>query len=260
MTDIETEDGILFDKIGGWLVFPAFIHPVFAILGNIRGVYDVLQPYSDAMPFEAKAFLIFVGVLGVASAIAWLISGYLAGTLHPSFPVYYISLNILGALVSLIILLITVYHFKVPATSEDRTDILKDLMGLAIWVPYMLVSKRVKATFYGIPMHLTPRDRNIISPLKQVVDERKALRAYSAQATSMPELTMVQRLGNVLYWGGCILAVFFVFGGIIVAVIMSSGSNPSDLKAAPIVGLSIAACAIFPWGIGRACRYVLTGH
>src|SRR5262245_12846170 len=65
---------------------------------------------------------------------------------------------------------------------------------------------------------------------------------------------MLARLGNVLYWLGCIAAVVIVgFAGI---VYFSEGQRPSDLPVVVVLGV-IAAVA---WLIGRACRYVLAGN
>lgn len=65
---------------------------------------------------------------------------------------------------------------------------------------------------------------------------------------------MAERLGNVLYWGFSGLAgLFLVF-----AVLIQSQS--SDPNATLPFSLGVAFVAVISWLVGRACRYVLSGH
>ncbi len=63
---------------------------------------------------------------------------------------------------------------------------------------------------------------------------------------------MAERIGNVLYWLGCIVAALIVLAGI--AVYVTEGHSRSD-------GLGVSAgflvAAFIPWIIGRALRYIL---
>lgn len=71
--------------------------------------------------------------------------------------------------------------------------------------------------------------------------------------------SMSARLGNVLYWTGCLFAGLLVLAGIAMASVMSKGPNPTDIADAPWVGLTFAACALVVWLIGRALRYIFSG-
>jgi hypothetical protein len=62
---------------------------------------------------------------------------------------------------------------------------------------------------------------------------------------------MLARLGNVLYWAGCLLAVPLL----IFCVIVFVQGTPNDRPALGF--LTLAAVVI--WLIGRACKYVLAG-
>ena len=64
---------------------------------------------------------------------------------------------------------------------------------------------------------------------------------------------MAERLGNVLYWLGCIIAA--LVAGIGVFVYVAEGLGRSDGLMMLIVFLVLAAV---PWLIGRALRYVLS--
>jgi formate/nitrite transporter FocA (FNT family) len=60
------------------------------------------------------------------------------------------------------------------------------------------------------------------------------------------------KLGNVLYWLGCIIAALIV--GVAIALYVNEGSARSD--DLPKVGFLILIAAIV-WAIGHACRFVL---
>jgi hypothetical protein len=66
---------------------------------------------------------------------------------------------------------------------------------------------------------------------------------------------MVARLGNVLYWIGCGVAVLLVASGIMLWV--GEGYTRSDHGIPGLIGFAVMA--VLCWLIGRACRYVLSG-
>jgi hypothetical protein len=72
---------------------------------------------------------------------------------------------------------------------------------------------------------------------------------------------MAARLGNVLYWAGCIVAVPFAFW----AVVNSSMLLMGFLGGTTLPGenmrhiLISGTAALGAWLVGRACRYVLAG-
>jgi hypothetical protein len=63
---------------------------------------------------------------------------------------------------------------------------------------------------------------------------------------------MAERLGNVLYWIGCICAVAIAGIGVILYL-----GEPGH--AAPAILLAFLVFALIALGIGRAIRYVLAG-
>jgi hypothetical protein len=62
---------------------------------------------------------------------------------------------------------------------------------------------------------------------------------------------MLARLGDVLYWAGCLLAVLLVAAAI-------AYYNFGDIKLFEL--LILIGLAVIVWMIGRACRYVLAGR
>src|SRR6516225_11804472 len=77
------------------------------------------------------------------------------------------------------------------------------------------------------------------------LDKRKL--AWSLQRLATPRLmqVMLARLGNVLYWFGCMIAAALMLGAI--------GVEADEDKH------FLAGTAIVLWLLGRACRYVLSG-
>ena len=62
---------------------------------------------------------------------------------------------------------------------------------------------------------------------------------------------MLARLGHVLYWAGCLLAVPPLILGVMVL---------ADRKPDAWMGLGFyTVVAVVIWLIGRACKYVLAG-
>jgi uncharacterized membrane protein YvlD (DUF360 family) len=65
---------------------------------------------------------------------------------------------------------------------------------------------------------------------------------------------MTARLGNVLYWLGCIVAALVMVLG--VAEYVMEGHSRSD---GVWIFLGFIVVAFIAWIIGRACRYVFGG-
>ena len=63
-------------------------------------------------------------------------------------------------------------------------------------------------------------------------------------------LSLLAKLGVVLYWLGCLLAVVLL---IIAGLLL--GGNPNYQGAAFVGGVSVVC-----WLVGRACMYVLAGR
>ncbi len=63
---------------------------------------------------------------------------------------------------------------------------------------------------------------------------------------------ILARLGNVLYWAGCGIAILILIFAAAMATELESGQKWN--------ALSIALMAVVPWLLGRACRYVLAGR
>jgi hypothetical protein len=65
---------------------------------------------------------------------------------------------------------------------------------------------------------------------------------------------MAERIGNVLYWLGCIIAALVAAIGIGVYVVEGHGRGDGMMMLVVFLIL-----AFIPWLIGRALRYILSG-
>jgi len=64
---------------------------------------------------------------------------------------------------------------------------------------------------------------------------------------------MLPRLGNVLYWGGCVLTGLVLVGGLL----MFGDMGNADTTFYAV--LTVFA-AVLIWLVGRAAKYVLAGN
>jgi hypothetical protein len=66
---------------------------------------------------------------------------------------------------------------------------------------------------------------------------------------------MAERIGNVLYWLGCIVAGLIALFA--VGMYLAEGHNKGE---ALLVSGFILVFAFIAWLAGRACRYILAGR
>jgi hypothetical protein len=69
---------------------------------------------------------------------------------------------------------------------------------------------------------------------------------------------MAARLGNVLYWLGCVLAVIFAIGGL-AAFFIAGAVRPITNGEIIALMVPLFALSAISWMIGRALRYILGG-
>ncbi len=146
----------LYDKVGGWLVLPAiatYVTPFFMAYAT----FDNLRYFSSSLPTTSQQILVGVALSFAALTIGWFYACILLSRLDHFFPNTFVCLSIALIVVNFAsIAIISAYTGNTP-TVDDNRDLIRSIVQSAIWVPYMLVSKRVRATFYGIPMPIIPK-------------------------------------------------------------------------------------------------------
>lgn len=227
----------LYDRVGGWLVLPA-IGTYLAPLYKAYSAYDVLRLYSDGLPLPSKLFIVGFGLACIALTFAWLYACVLLSRLDTLFPNVYVALLVVEIAIAVFSALLVTQYFGAKLEQDDIKETMRPIVVAVVWIPYMLVSKRVKATFYGIP---------IAEPLAS----RPPQQASQPGSKKASDLTMVQRFGMVLYWTGLLVAGLLVVGGVIAIANSRGGSE--------VVGYFCLAGAFLSWLVGRAIKYILVG-
>lgn len=206
-TDLN-ENGI-YDSIGGWLVLPAILHPLFAIGYCAFGAFEAFKLFSDTLPFESQVFILTISLSTVALGIGWLGALYYACTISPIFPKFYIWLTIISIVLPITALWYSHIRYGTKASPEDYKDISQAILLACIWIPYMLVSKRVKATFYGVP-------------IKRRTEATRPLPASAAPELAADDLSPAARLRRKGHRLGIFLTVVSI--PVLLIGLLNSGS------------------------------------
>ena len=149
------------EGIGGWLILVA----IGIVITPIRHVILMMTTYPEIFSTGAWEILttqgneayhppwapIIVGEIVISSALilVWLYMAYRFFTKKTDFPKWYIGI----AVFSLVYVLADAFAVKLVLPNEPVFDpdtikeVARSVIMVVIWVPYMLVSKRVKATF-----------------------------------------------------------------------------------------------------------------
>jgi len=133
------------EKIGGWLILPAF----GLIVGGILSLVGIVVSLDVASELPGR----YQGIFALNLLFDVGLSGFLVYAAIRFFgkrrnaPATMIALMVAGVLVNGLLLLINIGADAGPFAVESGTAMVRGAIGAAIWIPYFLVSKRVKRTF-----------------------------------------------------------------------------------------------------------------
>lgn len=138
-----------FRKIRGWLIVPA-IGLVLSVVVNLLSINITLRLLIDnysQLEGSSKAILqlellAFIGM--------FLFTLYVAGLFFRKkreLPRKYILFLLVGLAYVTVDLLLGYHYLDVPLNYEALKPVVRNLVSCAIWIPYFLVSARVKRTF-----------------------------------------------------------------------------------------------------------------
>lgn len=132
--------------IGGWLILVAIGFVLGPILGVI-GLVAALGTYPDVANagyggIYALEIIVIIGLLGFM-----LYAAILFFRKKSNAPGTIITLFIVSLVASGVLLVIELSAGAEVFAVETGKQLIRDVIGAAIWIPYFRVSKRVKATF-----------------------------------------------------------------------------------------------------------------
>lgn len=132
--------------IGGWLVLPA----IGFVLGPIVGVVGLIAAFALFSDVDRSGYggiyalelLVQVGLLGFFLYAATRFFGK-----RTNAPSVIITLFVVSLGASVVLLVIELGAGAEEFAIETGKQLVREVIGAAIWIPYFRVSKRVKATF-----------------------------------------------------------------------------------------------------------------
>lgn len=134
------EDLIDLKGIGGWLILPA-IGLVLTPLVNLGVIFALDIPALNVGRYQNLiSFEIIMNLVIGAAAVCLCILFFKKKAILPRCMVYYLVGNFL-------LNLLDYFLAQGEGLSPDPSDLGRSIIAAAIWIPYFLNSRRVKATF-----------------------------------------------------------------------------------------------------------------
>jgi hypothetical protein len=133
--------------LGGWLILPLIgtcLSPWFVAWSAIQSIGLLSTP---GIADDLRAFILAEIVANALLALLWLAALVLMFMRKRAYPRLFIAATVATFLLVAGDLLIAAVVFNLPPDASDIKSLARSLVGCAIWVPYMLVSKRVANTF-----------------------------------------------------------------------------------------------------------------
>lgn len=135
-------------KIGGFLYLPALgiilsiISGIYGFLSSIKSYHGVTDITTALYPFIIYQMVCFAILLALSVYITGVFFGKKKKT--PFYYILFISLNLMFVISN-----VAIAHFQygVAVDSDMLTSMARTLISACIWIPYFLVSVRVKRTF-----------------------------------------------------------------------------------------------------------------
>ncbi len=138
-----------FKKIRGWLFVPA-IGLVLSLIGNVVSINTsmrILMEHYGAISGKWQALLIFELVFYIAMFAYTLFVSSLFFRKKRQLPRHYIAFLLLWIAFFAADLLLAHQLVHFPFVYDTVKAVVRSVVSAAIWVPYFLISDRVKRTF-----------------------------------------------------------------------------------------------------------------
>ncbi|MEN1785117.1 MAG: DUF2569 domain-containing protein, partial [Bacteroidota bacterium] len=147
------------ESIGGWMVLPAIglvLTPVLLIVDLVRDGYLTPYIWSAFSTYENSLWLTLATVFELGCNVLFLVFSVLLIILFskkrtslPLLMVVFYSLNVVVPILDTFLINALLPEELIDYAEDEiiYRDIVKSIIGAGIWIPYFLVSRRVKNTF-----------------------------------------------------------------------------------------------------------------
>jgi hypothetical protein len=134
--------------VAGWLLLPA-LGTLLTPLWLAKGVYDGALPLFTVTIENAalRGFITVELVLNLGLCLGWFYALYLLARYRAQYPPLFIVLALGILIFGIADTAVAHFGFGVPFEPNDLAAMVRALIFAAIWVPYMLRSRRVRNTF-----------------------------------------------------------------------------------------------------------------
>lgn len=139
----------MFSKIGGWLWVPLFSLAVIAtllVVVLVREIQVIFESYY-LLENKLKFLVIYESLIKFIFFVASIYIGSLFFRRKRMLPVCYISFLIVLIIYEVSDVWVVNNYLQLAIDADDIKRIAQRLIHAAIWIPYFLVSVRVKRTF-----------------------------------------------------------------------------------------------------------------
>ncbi|WP_342322457.1 DUF2569 domain-containing protein [Kosakonia sp. BYX6] len=138
-----------FKKIRGWLYLPA-LGLVLTILANMMAVnfsVRLLMEHYDVISNTRKAIVLFELFAFIGMFVYAIFVSSLFFRKKRQLPRHYMVLVATGTAFVAIDLLLGHQYLDVPYVYDTVKPLVRNVLSACIWIPYFIVSERVKRTF-----------------------------------------------------------------------------------------------------------------
>ncbi len=142
--------------IRGWLILPVIgtvLSPIYLSISVAKMVPTLEKIWAAKAALSAGllAFVAIETVVNVAFIVGWLTAILLLTLKSPSYPKAYVAL--MGGMVVFLLadMIISAGAYNHQPGQDDLMSLGRTILVAVIWVPYMLLSRRVRNTFVWRP-------------------------------------------------------------------------------------------------------------
>ena len=133
--------------LGGWMILPVIgtcLAPWLPLWQAIQSISLVSNPNLAA---DLRNFILMEVIGNVLISLIWLVAIILLFAKKRSYPRVFIAGQAAFLVLIASDLLVAHFGFDLAPDPSDIKSLARAVIGSAIWIPYMLVSKRVANTF-----------------------------------------------------------------------------------------------------------------